>query len=597
MVCKNIGIPHFTFDCKEEFHKFFIQDFIDCYSNCKTPNPCIECNKFMKFGLMYEKAKEMDCYYIATGHYAKTEYSEKYGRWVLKKSNAGKKDQSYVLWNIPKELVEHVIFPLGDFESKDQIREIARQKDLKVANKPDSEDICFIPDGDYGKFLENNSNLKPKPGNIVDSKGNVLGKHNGLYNYTVGQRKGLGISHPTPLFVLGFNRMKNEVVVGEQEELYKDEFEVKDINLLLYDQLTEPIEVEVKTRYSAKQVKAIITQMDEDTIRVKLAEPQRAITPGQSAVFYVDGDIVLRRRKNTIGAFEKYIEGLKEAIRQKGDISEIEIIRYIYINLGKIMNFDLNYTFGNRRQKERIYNSRLTQEEIERLFEAKTVICKSLAVMMVRILKEFNIDATVIDSQREVEPKHVYNRVSLKDGRKLNMDLEEDLEFIQTGSKTRYFGVKDIDAKVPELDFLTSEELMRMDKTTVEYIPWGFYFDDMVRILQFATKGMPLEEKLRNVLDNLDVYVRDVKMGYRDRTFYHNTILSQVFTEEELKKISQIDCYRKNGEEKEYTSCIILNLQKEHGKQIYLYSLKSRKISGNQFTRIKRRNGKWINSN
>ena len=158
----------------------------------------------------YEKAKEMGCNYIATGHYAKTEYSEEYGRWVLKKSNAGKKDQSYVLWNIPKEILEFIIFPLGDFENKDQIREIARENNLKVANKPDSEDICFVPDGNYKKFLENNSNIKPKQGNIVNSKGEVLGKHTGLYKYTIGQRKGLGIANAVPLFVNGFNIEKND---------------------------------------------------------------------------------------------------------------------------------------------------------------------------------------------------------------------------------------------------------------------------------------------------------------------------------------------------------------------------------------------------
>ena len=246
----------------------------------------------MKFGFMYQKAKEMDCFYIATGHYAKTEFSDKYDRWILRKSKAGKKDQSYVLWNIPKELVEHIIFPLGDFENKEQIREIAREKELKVANKPDSEDICFIPDGNYSKFLENNSKLRPKQGNIVNSKGEILGKHNGLYNYTIGQRKGLGISHSSPLFVLGFNPSKNELIVGEQEELYKDEFEVEDVNLLLCDKIEQPLEVEVKTRYSTNQAKAIITQINNNRIKVKLNEPQRAITPGQSAVFYIDDDIV-----------------------------------------------------------------------------------------------------------------------------------------------------------------------------------------------------------------------------------------------------------------------------------------------------------------
>lgn len=290
-VCNSIGIPHFTYDYKGEFKKYVIDDFINCYSNCKTPNPCIECNKYMKFGLMYEKAKEMDCYYIATGHYAKTEYSEKYGRWVLKKSNAGKKDQSYVLWNIPKDLIEHVLFPLADFESKDEIRAIARENNLKVANKPDSEDICFVPDGNYKKFLENNSDIKPKKGNIVNTKGEILGKHTGLYNYTIGQRKGLGISYKVPLFVCGFNSEKNEVIVGEEAELYKKEIVVDDINLLLIDEIKEPIRVDIKTRYSSKVASGVIIQENEK-IRVVFDEPQRALTPGQSAVFYVD-DIVL----------------------------------------------------------------------------------------------------------------------------------------------------------------------------------------------------------------------------------------------------------------------------------------------------------------
>ena len=290
-VCNSIGIPHFIFNCKEDFKKYVIDDFIECYANCKTPNPCIECNKYMKFGYMYEKAKELGCNYIATGHYAKTEYSDKYGRWVLKKSNAGKKDQSYVLWNMPKELIEHVLFPLAEFENKEQIREIARNNNLKVANKPDSEDICFVPDGDYKKFLENNSEIKPKIGNIVNSKGKILGKHTGLYNYTIGQRKGLGISNPVPLFVLDFNKEKNEVIVGEEKELYKKEIIVKDINLLLVDEIKDWMDVKVKTRYSSKEANAKIIQ-ENNYIKVVFEEPQRAITPGQSAVFYID-DIVL----------------------------------------------------------------------------------------------------------------------------------------------------------------------------------------------------------------------------------------------------------------------------------------------------------------
>ena len=290
-ICKSLGIPHYIYNCKQQFKEYVIQDFINCYSICKTPNPCIECNRYMKFGVMWEKAKELGCNYIATGHYAKTEYNEKYNRWVLKKSSAGKKDQSYVLWNIPKELIEHILFPLSDFQEKEKIRQIARESGLKVADKPDSEDICFIPDGNYKEFLEKNSNLKPQEGNIVSSKGEILGKHKGLYYYTIGQRKGLGISYKVPLFVIGFNQAKNEVIVGEEHELYKKEISVGNINLLLVDEIKEQMEVEVKTRYSSKVAKAKITQKG-NLIDVIFEEPQRAITPGQSAVFYI-GDIVL----------------------------------------------------------------------------------------------------------------------------------------------------------------------------------------------------------------------------------------------------------------------------------------------------------------
>ena len=291
-VCNSIGIPHFTYDYKDEFKKHVIDDFIDCYKNCRTPNPCIECNKYMKFGFMYEKAKELGCNYLATGHYAKTEYSEKYKRWVLKKSNAGKKDQSYVLWNIPKDLIEHVLFPLADFKNKEEIREIARKNNLKVANKPDSEDICFVPDGNYKKFLENNSDIKPKPGNSVSTKGEILGKHNGLYNYTIGQRKGLGISYKVPLYVVGFNKEKNEVIVGEENEIYSKEMLVNNINLLLIDEIKGKMQVLVKTRYSVKEEKATIEMIDKDLINVTFEKPTPRITPGQSAVFYID-DIIL----------------------------------------------------------------------------------------------------------------------------------------------------------------------------------------------------------------------------------------------------------------------------------------------------------------
>lgn len=291
-VCKNIGIPHITYNLKKEFKEKVIDNFIDEYSNQKTPNPCIECNKYMKFGLMYEKAKELGCEYIATGHYAKMEYSKKYGRYVLKKANNIKKDQSYVLYNLPKELLGKVVFPLGSFSSKDEVREIAKENNLKVASKPDSEDICFIPDGDYAKFLEENSSLKSKEGNIVLKDGKVVGKHKGLYKYTIGQRRGLGVSYKAPLFVTGFNAKKNELIVGEKEEGLRKEMLVKDINLLLVDDIKTQMKVNVKIRYSANETPATISMLDDNTIKVVFDDPIKGVTPGQSAVFYVD-DIVV----------------------------------------------------------------------------------------------------------------------------------------------------------------------------------------------------------------------------------------------------------------------------------------------------------------
>ena len=291
-VCELLEIPHYVLNFKEILNKCVIKDFILEYKKCRTPNPCIECNKYLKFGAMYQKAKELNCDYIATGHYAKIEYSNKYKMNVLKKSNAGYKDQSYVLYNMPKELTNKVLFPLGDFENKEQIRKIAKEHNLPVFSKPDSEDICFIPDGDYKTFLENHSDIKPKEGNIVTSNGKIIGKHQGLYKYTIGQRRGLGISNEVPLFVKGFNIEKNELIVGEEKEIFTKEAIADSINLILIDQLVNPVEVMAKIRYAAKEAEATIYPMDNGNIKVIFKNPQRAITPGQSIVFYID-DIVL----------------------------------------------------------------------------------------------------------------------------------------------------------------------------------------------------------------------------------------------------------------------------------------------------------------
>lgn len=291
-VCDKLGIPHYTLNFKEEFKECVIDNFIETYKNAITPNPCIECNKFLKFHYFFKKAMELECDYIATGHYAKTEFSKKYNQFVLKKSNAGKKDQSYVLYNLPKQMTDKVLFPLGNFENKEQIRKIAEEHNLQVAKKPDSEDICFIPDGDYKRFLETNSDLKADIGNIVNTEGKILGKHEGLYKYTIGQRKGLGISNEFPLFVKGFNPEKNELIVGEEKEIFSKEAIANEINLILMDEITAPMEVKAKIRYAAKEAECIIYPIEDGKIKVIFNEPQRAITPGQSIVFYID-DIVL----------------------------------------------------------------------------------------------------------------------------------------------------------------------------------------------------------------------------------------------------------------------------------------------------------------
>lgn len=290
-VCEKLKIPFKFIDLKSEFKRYVIEKFVVGYRSGATPNPCIECNRFMKFGIMYEMAKELNCEYLATGHYAQIVYDNNYNANVLKKANNLKKDQSYVLYNIKKELLDHIIFPLGKFDSKDEIRKIAVDHGLEVANKPDSEDICFIENGDYKEFLESYAKFKPKEGNIVDKKGNILGKHTGLYKYTIGQRKGLGISNSVPLFVIGYNKLKNELIVGEENELYNKTLLACDINWLV-DNIEKGMKVEAKIRYAAEPKPAKLVLLPRNYARVVFDEPQRAITPGQAIVFY-NGDIVL----------------------------------------------------------------------------------------------------------------------------------------------------------------------------------------------------------------------------------------------------------------------------------------------------------------
>lgn len=290
-VCKKLGIEHITVDLKKEFKEHVIDDFVCNYSKCRTPNPCVECNRFLKFKALYEIAKGMGINFIATGHYAKIEFNKEYDRYIIRKSDSEKKDQTYFLYNVEKEILGHVLFPLCNFKEKDEIRDIAKKYGLEVSRKPDSQDVCFIENNDYISFLER-SGIEKKKGNILDLEGNVLGKHEGLYKYTIGQRKGLGISYKCPLYVIGFDKQKNQVIVGEEKDLYKKDVYVEKINLLLVDKLEDGMEVKAKIRYSQKSNKAIIKVINENEIILSFEEPQRGATPGQSAVFYIDDILV-----------------------------------------------------------------------------------------------------------------------------------------------------------------------------------------------------------------------------------------------------------------------------------------------------------------
>lgn len=291
-ICEYLNIPHYTLNYKQEFKKYVIDDFIDCYKCGKTPNPCIECNKHMKFDLFYKKALELGCDYISTGHYAKVEFSNEYNQYVLRKSNAKAKDQTYFLYGIPKQIVSKVIFPLQNYEDKSQIRKIAEDNNLLVAKKPDSQEVCFIPNDNYVDFLLDNLGKNPRVGDIVTAKGEVLGKHNGLIYYTIGQRKGLGVSYKEPLYVIELDTKENRVIVGIEQELYKKELYANELNFLLFDKLKQKIKVEAKIRYRAKEAKATVIPINDDMVKVEFEEPQRAITKGQSIVFYL-GDIVV----------------------------------------------------------------------------------------------------------------------------------------------------------------------------------------------------------------------------------------------------------------------------------------------------------------
>ena len=289
-VCEKLNISHFNFDLQKQFDEFVVADFIKQYINGKTPNPCIECNKYIKFGKMIDLAKENGFDKIATGHYARIKKAED-GRYLLLKAKDTSKDQSYVLYNLTQYQLSKTLFPLGDF-TKSEIREMAEKSGFVNANRPDSQDICFVPDGDYASFIENNIGYKSIKGSYVDIEGNYLGEHNGVIRYTLGQRKGLGIALGKPAFVIDKNSETNVVVLGDEKYLFKKCVEVKNVNFIPFDKLKEKLRVNAKLRYRHTEQPAYIIPNGEDRVIIEFDEPQRAPSSGQAAVFY-DGDIIV----------------------------------------------------------------------------------------------------------------------------------------------------------------------------------------------------------------------------------------------------------------------------------------------------------------
>ncbi|PKM88556.1 MAG: tRNA 2-thiouridine(34) synthase MnmA [Firmicutes bacterium HGW-Firmicutes-12] len=292
IVANSLGIPHYVMNFRNLFTEKVINYFTAEYLRGKTPNPCIACNRYIKFGEFLEEAKKLDADYIATGHYARIEYDVKNDRFSLMRGKDLSKDQSYVLYNLGQEQLKHILFPLGIY-TKGQIRQKAEQLNLTVAKKSESQEICFIPDNDYKGFLQKQVTTEEiKPGFFLNTKGEVIGNHAGLPYYTVGQRKGLGMALGYPAYVVAIQPEKNTVIIGREEEVFQQGLWSINNNFIDFDCLQVPLEIEAKIRYSAKPAPAEISWVEGERVRVLFHEPQRAITPGQSVVYY-RGDRVI----------------------------------------------------------------------------------------------------------------------------------------------------------------------------------------------------------------------------------------------------------------------------------------------------------------
>ena len=289
----SMGMKFYVFNFVQEFEREVIDRFIAAYEHGLTPNPCIDCNRYMKFQLLYERGRTLGCDYIVTGHYARTEYLEEYGRWVLKKAVNAAKDQSYVLYSMAQEQLSHTIFPLGDFASKDEVRSYAEQLGLLNAHKHDSQDICFVPDGDYAGFIRQRTGREYPSGDFVDVNGGVIGRHRGLINYTIGQRKGLGVGFGERMYVCAKDIDRNTVTLSREEGLYSSELIAGDFNWILFaEPPKEPIRLSARTRYNGMEAPATVWAESSGTVHVEFDSPQRAVTAGQAVVLYRD-DIVV----------------------------------------------------------------------------------------------------------------------------------------------------------------------------------------------------------------------------------------------------------------------------------------------------------------
>ncbi|MGA7907535.1 MAG: tRNA 2-thiouridine(34) synthase MnmA [Candidatus Sulfotelmatobacter sp.] len=295
-VAQHLGIPYYVVNHEERFERDVVRPFVEEYLSGRTPIPCSLCNNHLKFDQLLVVARQIGAEQVATGHYAQVEYDATRGRWLLKRPADLAKDQTYFLFGLTQEQLSHTLFPLGGM-TKPEVRELARKHGLALSEKPDSQEICFVPGGDYKRFIDayladQGEALPDTAGELVTTNGEVIGEHGGIHNFTVGQRKGLGVATGSPLYVIQINGADRQVIVGREENLYSSTLRTRRVNLIAVDNLREPMRVAVKIRHRHQPAPAMIGKTGDDEILVTFDEPQRAITPGQAAVFY-DGDVVV----------------------------------------------------------------------------------------------------------------------------------------------------------------------------------------------------------------------------------------------------------------------------------------------------------------